>query len=307
LAARGRDPTPLSQQAWEHEFSLYQATPEYQKVNHGMTLDEFKGIFWFEYAHRLWGRGIGVVVGAPMLFFLFRRSIDRMLVVRLGWLFVFGGAQGGIGWLMVKSGLSDTPHVSPIRLVLHLGAGVALTLALWWTALQVLWGPSTQRDRIAERMGIVLGVAAFIVLLSGGLVAGTRAGYVHNTFPLMGGLLIPQGLGTGPFLENLTAVQFLHRVLAVILLAAILAASWYVRLAESDRNVVRAWDWVAGIAVLQVTLGIATLLTQVSIPLASLHQGVAVLLVGALIAAVMRARRVSAVERVQPAGTALAA
>jgi heme a synthase len=285
---------PMGEAAWLEEFEQYRQSPEYRLINKGMSLEQFKGIYWFEYAHRLWGRAIGFVVGLPLLYFLWRRRIDARLALKLGLLVALGGAQGGIGWFMVKSGLVDVPYVAPLRLVLHLGAGVAVTLGLWWVTLQVWWGPSRPKARgsATEKLGWGLMLAAYVVLLTGGLVAGTKAGYAYNTFPLMGGLLFPPDAFTGNILESLAAVQFIHRWLAVLFLLAVVAAAVLVRLAGKDRRVVRWFDGAALVATVQVALGIATLLTNVWVPLGAAHQGVAVLLLGALWAAAMSARRV---------------
>ncbi len=290
---------PLSDAAWNEAFDAYKATPEYQIVNHGMSLADFQRIFWWEYVHRLIGRGIGLVLALPLLFLIARRVLRGGLAARLVALVALGGAQGGIGWIMVKSGLVDLPHVNPVKLTLHLGMGVLIFAGMWWTALQVAWGPRRGQGGAPAGLAAALAAFVFVVIVSGGLVAGTRAGYAWNTFPLMGGEWVPPGMLTASpwwlnFLENITTVQFAHRCLALMVLAGVFGAWTWVRRSRADRKVVRAFDVMLGVATLQVALGILTLLTRVSVPLAAAHQGTAVLLLASCIAAAMIARRAPA-------------
>ena len=287
---------PLSEAAWNEAFDAYRETPEYRIVNHGMLLADFQRIFWMEYLHRLIGRGVGLVLAVPLILLVARRALRARLAARLLGLVALGGAQGGIGWVMVKSGLVDLPHVDPVKLTLHLGMGVAVFAGMWWTALQVAWGEKRGDGGVPARLGAGLALFAFVVIVSGGLVAGTRAGFAWNTFPLMGGEWIPSGLlAVKPwwrnFLENVLTIQFVHRCLAISLLAGVIGAWAWVRRSGADRKVVRAYDVMLGVATLQVTLGILTLLTRVSVPLAAAHQGTAVLLLASCIAAAMVARR----------------
>ena len=206
---------PLTQDAWQQAFAAYQKFPEYEKLNSGMTLAEFKGIYWLEYLHRLWGRFIGLAFALPFLFFLARGWIDRRLGWKLFGVFALGGAQGALGWYMVKSGLVDRPDVSQYRLVAHLGLAMLIYGYLLWVAFGLL-APIAQPHRRrpgspAPRLGshgLVL-----VTVLAGGFVAGLDAGFAYNTFPLMDGELIPSQLfATTPswraFFEDVTTVQF---------------------------------------------------------------------------------------------------
>ena len=205
---------PLSTEAWAEEFSNYKQFPEYQKINMRMDLDGFKAIYWYEYSHRLLGRTIGLVFAIPFIYFLIKRRVDRQLGIRLGVLFVLGGLQGALGWYMVSSGLVARPDVSQYRLTAHLGLAVILYGYMVWLAMSVLlpspkpWGEPTPRSfRVAT---YATAASAFILILSGGLVAGLDAGFAYNTYPTMDGEWVPAGMLTDPF-GNITTVQFLHR------------------------------------------------------------------------------------------------
>ena len=279
---------PLSEADWAAEFAKYRQIPEYRAIHSGMTLAEFKDIFYWEYAHRLLGRLIGVAFTAPFLWFLVRRRLPRRLVPPLCGILVLGFAQGGLGWYMVQSGLADRVEVSQYRLVAHLALALAIYAAILWTALGI-----SRSRRLAANPGwrraaeAVLGLAA-VTILAGGFVAGTRAGLTYNTFPLMEGRLVPVGYAQlHPFylnwFENITAVQFDHRVLAVAVAASVLlmwVAGLRVRLPNRART---ALHMLLLVAALQVALGIATLLLVVPVALAAVHQAGAVLLLTAAI------------------------
>lgn len=282
---------PLSEQAWEAEFAKYRESPEYRKVNPNMTLAGFQSIYWLEYAHRLVGRSIGLLFLAPFLYFAFRRRIDRPLARALFGIFLLGGLQGVLGWYMVQSGLVHDPHVSPYRLAAHLGLAFLIYAALFRTALDLLL-PRPQRHVAAlrplrRRTALVTGLA-FVTVLAGAFVAGLKAGFSYNTFPLMDGRWIPQGLFTlepawRNVFENVIAVQFNHRLLAISLLLAIAGLWLSARRYALPARTRLAFHAVFGLALLQVTLGIATLLLRVPIPLASAHQAGALALFTALL------------------------
>lgn len=264
---------PLNQAEWLAVFQDYKAYPEYQQINEGMSLEAFKRIFWFEYAHRVLGRAIGLAFALPLLVFLLRRQVPAGYGLRLAGLFLLGGLQGLVGWWMVKSGLVNEPDVSHYRLATHLGLAVAIFAALLWTALDLAAG----RARIATGLGLWLLVALFAQILLGALVAGLNAGLVYNSFPTMNGYWIPPELGfQSPLwrdlVENPVSVQFLHRLGAV--LVAVLALAWAWR--------ERAGGWRALLLALgvagQFLLGVVTLLQQVPLGLGLAHQGGALLL-----------------------------
>lgn len=281
---------PMSASAWMEEFEAYRTSPQYAKVNFGMTLEEFKGIFWLEYLHRLAGRVIGFVFLLPMLWFALRGQLEKWLRWRLVGLFFLGGLQGVIGWYMVKSGLIDVPSVSPYRLALHLGTAFLLLGLLLWTALDVHFErpkpvETTPKWLLAATKGLV--IVLFIQVLLGALVAGLDAGLVYNTFPLMDGKWIPGGLyfidpAWKNHFENVTMVQFQHRIGAYIVTAYVLT---YVMAAFSQMHKIRFAGRLkkhlmllsAGVLV-QMALGVATLLGSVPIDLASKHQAMAAVL-----------------------------
>ena len=278
---------PLSEAQWEATFRLYQESPEYRKINIGMDLHGFKQIYWFEFAHRLLGRAIGAVFLIPFLYFLFTGRIRRPLIPRLAMLFVLGGLQGVLGWYMVKSGLVDKPHVSQYRLTAHLAMALVIYSYMLWVALG-LWTNAERTEKSPVPLGLrrfamLLGGMVFITALSGGFVAGLKAGFAYNTFPLMDGHWIPEAMFLmSPvwrnFFENIATVQFDHRLLATLVFVAgvsfWLAARRYT-LPVSARIGVHA---LLAAVVLQVTLGISTLLLHVPTPLASTHQAGALLL-----------------------------
>ncbi len=282
---------PFSQAAWEREFEHYRDSPEYATVNKGMSLDEFKGIFWFEYAHRVLGRLIGVVFLIPFLYFLLRRRIEPSLAPKLVTMFVLGGLQGLLGWYMVKSGLVDDPHVSQYRLAAHLGLAMLIYAFMLWTALEILHrGDSPEprgRGRLAS-LTMILVIAVFVTMISGAFVAGLKAGFTYNTFPLMAGKLVPDGMWSmAPaylnFFENVTTVQFNHRVLAVATFLAIIAL-WLGAQRMNLSRPQRVWLHATALAaVIQVALGISTLVMRVPIPLAALHQAGAMVLLTVLL------------------------
>jgi cytochrome c oxidase assembly protein subunit 15 len=290
---------PLTADAWERVFTLYQRTPEYQKVNFGMSLQEFKGIFWWEYGHRLLGRLIGLAFLIPGLYFLVRRRIDARLGWKLAGVFALGGLQGAVGWYMVKSGLVDDPRVSHLRLTAHLGLALLIHAAMLWLALDLLRPRSRQAAPPTPRLATAAGALALLVFamaLTGGLVAGTRAGFAYNTFPLMNGRLFPpEILMLDPWwlnlVDNMATVQWVHRMMAWLLIASVIALWVGARQALLPRAA--RWSVLALMAAvaLQVALGIATLLLVVPVPLAAAHQAGAVLVFTAALVAAHELRR----------------
>lgn len=281
---------PLNDTAWLEVFARYQQSPEYLKVNLHMTLDEFKFIFWWEWIHRLLGRLIGVVFLLPFLWFWLRGQLSRELWPKLLGFFVLGGLQGAMGWYMVKSGLVENPHVSQYRLAAHLGLAFLIFGLMLWTGLGLLdararaaTGSLLRRIQIA---GAALTTLLFVMVLSGALVAGTHAGLIYNTFPLMGNYVVPPDLlGLQPawlnFFENQITVQFDHRVIAWALFFVTPLFCW--------RAVhIAPWVWRAALSVVamlavQLALGIATLLNAVPVSLGAAHQLSAMLLFGLLL------------------------
>ena len=265
---------PLSQADWEALFAKYRETPQFQKVFSGIGLEGFKNIFWWEYAHRLLGRTIGLVFLLPYLFFLVKGKLEKPLAWKLAGLFVLGGLQGALGWTMVKSGLVDDPRVSHFRLTAHLGLALLIFSAELWLALEVLKDDSRKKPLALLVAGVV-----FLMALSGGFVAGLRAGHAYNTFPLMNGSVVPpEAFMLDPwwsnFLWNVATVQLVHRMFFWTLLILIPVLWWQLRRTSAKVAV----HHLLGMFVLQATLGISTLLLSVPIPLAAAHQAGAVLL-----------------------------
>jgi cytochrome c oxidase assembly protein subunit 15 len=280
---------PLSEQAWQETFDNYRLYPEYRKVNRGMSLDDFKSIFMFEYLHRVLGRLIGVLFALPLLYFAWRGAIRPGLMPRLWLLFFLGGCQGLLGWYMVKSGLVDNPRVSQYRLTAHLGLAVAIYAYMLWLAFELLFTSRARPPAAGSSLGrwsLVLVGLLFLMILSGGLVAGTRAGFAYSTWPLMGDSFIPRGLyaGTPAWLdmfEDITTVQFNHRMFAYLLVLLIGAFAVVVyRSGRGGRAPLAVSLLLLALAV-QVVLGISTLLLHVPVALAAAHQGGAMLLLTA--------------------------
>ncbi|MTJ84010.1 MAG: heme A synthase [Telmatospirillum sp.] len=270
---------PLSDAAWAETFAKYQATPQYRLVNQGMDLAAFKDIFWLEYVHRLWGRLIGAVFLLPLALFAITGRVGRRQLPRLVLLFLLGGAQGALGWFMVASGLADRPEVSHYRLAAHLLAALAIFGALVWMALDHL-DPMEREGRTVrhplERPLWGLLALVVVTMTAGALVAGLHAGLVYNSFPLMNGAVLPsEAFDLSPvwtnFFENHALVQFDHRLLAILSWLTALSLWWRGRGGEPFRLRGRL-ALVALAATGQASLGIATLLTSVPVPLAALHQ-----------------------------------
>jgi cytochrome c oxidase assembly protein subunit 15 len=280
---------PLDQASWNTIFDLYRQSPEFNKINIGMDLDGFKKIYWFEFSHRLLGRAIGIVFLVPFLYFLATGRIRRSLAPKLIAMFVLGGLQGVLGWYMVMSGLVDNPHVSQYRLTAHLALAVIIYAFMFQVALGLLF-PQTEHStpQYLRTLAFVLTGLVFITILSGGFVAGLKAGFAYNTFPLMDGHWVPEVIlmqepAWRNFFENIATVQFNHRVLAMLSFSGIVAL-WLLSLRHSLPVPVRiGLHCLLAAAALQVTLGISTLLLHVPVPLAATHQGGALVLLTALL------------------------
>jgi cytochrome c oxidase assembly protein subunit 15 len=285
---------PLSKAAWQDAFEKYKAIPQYAAIHSGMTLGDFKRIFFWEYLHRLWGRLIGVAFAVPFLYFLARGRIPRALAPRLAGLFALGGLQGVLGWYMVESGLADRIEVSQYRLAAHLLAAVIIYIALLWVALDLL-RPAAQpaRDPRQKRLGRGVGALLLLVLLTltaGAFLAGLRGGLFYNSFPLMNGSVLPDGYAAlAPFyrnwFENPAAANFDHRLLAELTWAATALLWLYARAIDLPRGARAALHALFALVSLQAALGIATLLLVVPLPLAVAHQAGAMLVVTAAVVA----------------------
>jgi heme a synthase len=271
---------PIADQAWQAELEKYLSSPQGKSVNRGFDVGQFKQIFWLEFLHRLWGRLIGLAVALPLAWFWLSGRLSPGLKPRLLALLVLGGLQGALGWAMVASGLVDRPSVSHYRLAAHLLLAVALYAYTVWLVLELGRQNVRHDDRKTRRKAAALIALVFVVMTWGALMAGLRAGTAHNTFPTMSGYWIPPGMfELAPWwinlFENGTTVQFVHRWLAKLLVLGVLVMAWRTRRPE----VLAA----GAMALIQLGLGIATILSGANIVLATLHQAGAVLLLTLLI------------------------
>jgi cytochrome c oxidase assembly protein subunit 15 len=297
---------PLTGAQWQAEFQKYQDIPQYRALNNGMSLDAFKTIFWWEWTHRLLGRLIGVVFLLPFLWFWWRGWIGPGLRGRLALIFGLGALQGAVGWWMVASGLADRVEVSQYRLATHLVLACIIYVAMIWTAAQLGSGKAALADRAGEGGGVparlrISAVGLLILVLAqiylGALVAGLRAGYIYNTWPLIDGGLVPHAarlFSTSPlwrnFFENTLTVQFDHRMLAyTIWICAVLHAIDTARTAGKGTALISAF-MLAGAVTLQAALGIWTLLEVAPLGLSLAHQAMAMLV---LTAATLHAARLA--------------
>ncbi|MCE1236923.1 MAG: COX15/CtaA family protein [Hyphomicrobiales bacterium] len=293
---------PLSDADWQAAFDRYREIPQYRLMNAGMSLEEFRSIYWWEWSHRLLGRAIGVVFAVPLIVFWATGRIPRARLARLSALFVLGGLQGAIGWWMVSSGLADRVDVAPLRLAVHLTFAAMIYAAVLWTALTLSSRGRSPRPSPVRRIGAaaVLGWI-FLQIFLGALVSGNHAGLVYDTWPLMNGDLMPPDVfAMSPLwtdlVENPATVQFLHRMSAYVLLALVMVQ--FVTIVVTARTATaRVSAFVLGFAVVfQIMVGISTLLMHVPFALALIHQATAM---GVLTAAVIHAVSVFAPGRME--------
>ncbi|HMP88625.1 MAG TPA: COX15/CtaA family protein [Kiritimatiellia bacterium] len=279
---------PLSEAEWERRFDQYRQFPEYQQLRKGMTMDEFKVIFFWEYFHRLLGRLLGVIYAIPLFWFWLKKHLDRDLKIKLLTGLFLGGGQGVMGWYMVKSGLVNDPYVSHYRLAAHLGLAFIVFGYLLWVLLTIQerkneWPPASRRSKIwCSTLGLLLCVQ----ILWGAFVAGLNAGYFYNTFPTMQGHWIaPYWNQLSPLwlnaFDNPIAVQWIHRTLGIFLTLLAMAAWVDLRRDPSMIELRRTgFSWFIGTLLLQFWLGVFTLVLSVPIALAVMHQVTACILVG---------------------------
>lgn len=291
---------PVTDIAWLEEFTKYKVTPEYALKHSGMTLEQFKHIFFWEWFHRLWGRLIGVVFAVPLIVFIVRRQVPRALIPRLATLFVLGGLQGALGWYMVQSGLKDRPDVSHYRLAAHLSAAVLLYGAILATAVPLFFPvPAAQRipaARWLRRHARAALIMVAITMVWGAFTAGMDAGQAYNTWPLMNGRFAPEEMGVldpwwlNPF-ENTAAVQFIHRWLAMCTALMVLSYAWRAVRGPLSPRLRRLAVAAAVVVVAQVCLGITTLLLFVPVGVAAAHQAGALTLMGVMVWTAVEYRR----------------
>lgn len=288
---------PLGAFAWEQAFEAYKRIPQYHALNAGMTLAEFKTIFWWEWSHRLLGRVIGMVYLLPFLYFLWRGGMAAELKRRLWLIFGLGALQGAVGWWMVASGLSERTEVSQYRLATHLVLALLIFASIVWTLRRLAERPSMRAPARLRITAAALLALTFVQLYLGALVAGLRAGLVYNTWPDIDGAFIPAAARLWfeqpwwrNLFENTLTVQFQHRMTAYALLALAIFHAFDAMTSRVDRAAVQGALWLVGAVTLQATLGILTLLNQVPIDLALSHQAVAIVV---LTLAVMQTERLA--------------
>jgi cytochrome c oxidase assembly protein subunit 15 len=292
---------PLGEAAWTQAFDAYKAIPQYRQMNAGMSLAEFKTIFWWEWSHRLLGRVIGMAYLLPFLWFLWRGVVGGELKRRLWGIFALGALQGVVGWWMVASGLSERVEVSQYRLATHLVLALLIFAAIVWTLRRLGENaPSSAPPRL-KISAVILLALTFVQLYLGALVAGLRAGKIYNTWPDIDGGFIPSAARLffdvpwwRNLFENTLTVQFEHRMVAYTLFAL---AVWHAVDAVRCRAAQPVIDgalWLLGVVTLQATLGVLTLLNQAPMDLALTHQAVAIIV---LTLAVFQAERLTRIRR----------
>lgn len=277
---------PLTEAEWQRQFALYRNTSEFTMQFPNLDLEGFKGIYWWEYIHRVWGRLIGLVAIAGMVWCWADKRIGRRMAIHATAIFVIISLQGAIGYWMVTSGFVGRDDVSQYRLTLHLGMAIAIVAYMQWLAMGLL----ARRARNAaparlRRLARIVSAVAFVTILSGGMVAGINAGFIYNTWPLMDGGLVPEDFSAmSPFwlnfFENHATVQFDHRMMAY-LTAVLVGVFWFkARKAGLEPRAQKAAHLLGAMVLLQIALGVTTLLLVVPISIAVLHQFGAVLLFG---------------------------
>ncbi len=268
---------PISDEEWKRVFSLYMSSPEYLIKNQGMSITEFKEIFFWEYFHRLWGRLIGIVFIIPLIIFYFFNKIPNSILLKLLIILFLGSLQAIIGWWMVKSGLVNDPAVSQYRLAIHLSNALLILYLLVWTLLEFKNGHS----KIKLDFSFLIFCFLFTTIIAGAFVAGMDAGLMYNEYPLMGYSLIPENYGEYGFLdpfENPASAQFHHRHIALFTTICILIYCYRNYTQSSDKIVKKGSLFMSAIVCFQFFLGIFTLINMVPIYLGTLHQTGAVIL-----------------------------
>ncbi len=275
---------PIGEQAWTDEFSKYQETPEYKLINTGMTLEEYKFIFYMEWIHRLIARLAGLFYAIPVFYFLFKKTIpfrEFGIYFVMGILFI---AQAAAGWIMVASGLVDRPSVSHFNLTIHLLLALALLGLSFWTYLGHKYGfpDSTKKSKwsLASKLAVWFLGILLIQISYGGFTAGLKAGHVSNTWPLMLGKWMPPNLFNSfiNIFETPQTIVFIHRWFAFVVLAAVIYVYYVVRKNNYQPDLLKGLQWFIGAVTLQIVLGILTILSYVNIVVALLHQAGAIAL-----------------------------
>ena len=281
---------PLNKADWIELFNAYKQSPEFIIVNYYISLNEFKYIFWWEWAHRFFARIIGLALIIPMIIFFLQKKLSKKLLGRLIILFIFVMIQSIVGWWMVKSGLNDNPYVSPYRLAFHLTNAIIILSILFWTMLDSWSNINTKffpKGNLEVSIYILIGLL-FITIISGAFMAGSNAGQSFNTYPLMNDKFFPDGYFSDHFIfrnffENTIAINFNHRWLATLTFVLIILFAFYLKISKKITRSGIGSNLIIVFAILQFLLGIFTLLTNVKIAIASMHQINSVLLLCSLL------------------------
>jgi cytochrome c oxidase assembly protein subunit 15 len=277
---------PIGQQAWEEEFAKYQQTPEYLHINSGMTLEEYKFIFYMEWIHRIIARLAGLFYAIPVFYFLFKKTIpfkEFGIYFVMGMLFI---GQAFMGWFMVASGLVDRPAVSHFRLTIHLLFALALFSIALWTALGHKYGfldaAKKAKWSFPSKFTLFSTVILLIQIAYGGMTAGLKAGHVSDTWPLMFGKLIPPNLFNSwiNLFETPQTIVFVHRWFAWLGILLVPYAYYLIRKQNYPAEIQKGLLWLTAVVALQITLGVLTILSYVNIVIALIHQANAILLLG---------------------------
>ena len=273
---------PISVDEWQMTFDMYKKSPEFIVKNYNMDLEGFKGIFWLEYLHRVLGRLIGIVFFVPMLYFMIKGYIQRYEIPKYLLMLALGGMQGLLGWYMVQSGLVNNPAVSQYRLTAHLSSAFLIYGFMFWVALSILY-PDKNKSNNWSKHTLSLTALIIVTIISGGFVAGLKAGKVFNTYPMMGSYWVPPGIfSLEPlwinFFENVITVQLVHRILTAITFVSIILYWIKVKKTDISKRARKGTNALLHTATLQFVLGIATLIFYVPISLAAAHQATALLL-----------------------------
>jgi heme a synthase len=291
---------PMGQQAWVEEFAKYQLTPEFIKINPGMTLERYKFIFYMEWFHRNVARTAGLFYAIPVFYFLFKKTIpfkEFGIYFVMGILFI---TQALAGWIMVASGLVDRPAVSHFNLTIHLLLALSLFGLALWTAFGHKYGFPDASKKVKWSLPSKLSVGAFVILIIqisyGGFTAGLKAGHVSDTWPLMLGALIPANLFNSwiNIIESPQTIVFIHRWFAWLGIILVPTVFYFVKKQNYPVDIQNGMKWLIGVVVLQITLGVLTILSYVNIVIALIHQANAIFLFGFAVYFIHRFRALDA-------------
>ena len=292
---------PIGAQAWQEEFAKYQQTPEFQQINFNMTLEEYKCIFYIEWIHRFIARMAGLIYAIPVFYFLFKKTIpfkEFGIYFVMGLLFI---AQAAAGWAMVASGLVDRPSVSHFNLMIHLLLALSLFGLSLWTALGHKYGFPDSSKKAKWSLPPKLALLSFVLLIIqisyGAMTAGLKAGHVSDTWPLMFGRLIPPNLFNSwiNFFETPQTIVFIHRWFAFVVLIAIAALYFSARKWNNSVEIKNGFNWLLGLVILQIVLGILTIVLHVQIAVALAHQTGALSLFALMIYFIHRLRAMDSI------------